>query len=88
MGKSAQENLENLQGAKCKAAVLRVAEVSFWSLESQSQRLEGKSLLKFLRVSHTSFNIVIFVDAIFEELFGRKLTPSYYHLWNVDSLYS
>ena len=36
------------------------------------QRREGKSLLKFLRVSHSSFNIVIFVDAIFEELFGRK----------------
>ena len=44
------------------------------------QRLEGKSLLKFLRVSHSSFKTVIFVDAIFGELFGRKINPSYYHL--------
>ena len=45
MGKSAQENLENLQGAKCKAAVLRVAEVSFWSLESQSQTKTRRKIL-------------------------------------------
>ena len=29
MGKSAQEKLENSQGAKCKVVVLRVAELSF-----------------------------------------------------------
>lgn len=75
MGQSPQEKLQNSQGAKSKVVMLRVAGLSHRCEAGRvkvTQRLEGKSLLKFLRVSHSTFNIVISVNAIHGELFGGK----------------